>query len=209
MAQLGAGLDDRRPRRRASRRPGVLPGPELALPTGLIRQRPPAYQRRQGRGREGVRARAARGGGRDAGARGHGVRVRAALARGRPRGVRDRVLVRDLRAHPHRRPRRRLLRGAARTRDRPVRRRRRRAERVLPLASTLGLFRSALLARRRPRRPFTGWPCRRRAPGRARARVARAGRRRPRCCCSTPTGRSRSPQERDDGLLKPVVGFRG
>ena len=52
--------------------------------------------------------------------------LRAALARGRPRGVRHRVLVGHLRALADRRPRRRLLRGAAAHGDRPVPRRRRR-----------------------------------------------------------------------------------
>ena len=58
------------------------------------------------------------------GARGapdHGPPRRAALARGRARGVRDRVLVRHLRALAGRRPRRRLLRGARAHGDRPFR----------------------------------------------------------------------------------------
>ncbi len=104
---------------------GVLPGPELPLPTGLIRQRPPAYSAiRVGGVKAYERARSGRGR-RDARARGHGVRLRAALARGRPRGISHRVFVRDLRAQPHRRPRRRLHARAAPHPHRAVRRRRR------------------------------------------------------------------------------------
>ena len=50
----------------------------------------------------------------------HGAPRRPAVARGRPRRVRDRVLVRHLRALARNRPGRRLLRGARAHRHRPV-----------------------------------------------------------------------------------------
>ena len=78
-----------------------------------------------------------RGGG-DARARRRGPPGRAALGRRRPRPLRDRVLGRDLRPHPGRDPRRRLLRRAAPDRDRalPGRGRRRRRSRSSACASS-------------------------------------------------------------------------
>ena len=61
---------------------GVVPDDALELPTGEVRQRPPAYSAVKVGRRAGVQARQARGGGRGAGAAGDGVPVRAAVARG-------------------------------------------------------------------------------------------------------------------------------
>ena len=122
---------------------GVVPEAELELPTGEVRQRPPAYSAvKVG----GVRAykRARRGEEVEMPERQVTVHRFEQLWRdGRPGGVRDRVLLGHLRPQPDRRPRRRLLRRAAPDRDRPVRGRRGRRG-SLPLADALG----ARLARR-------------------------------------------------------------
>ena len=102
--------------------PGRMPPEPFELPTGRLLQRPPAYSAVKV---DGERAYALARAGEAVELAEREVEVyalRAAVARGRPRGVRDRVLVRDLRALAGRRPRRRVLRRAAPHRDRPVRR---------------------------------------------------------------------------------------
>ena len=139
--------------------PGRMPPEPLVLPTGVLRQRPPAYTAvKIGGERAYAKAR-----------RGEVVEIaerevdrhalRAALARGRPRGVRDRVLVGHVRALAGRRPRRRLLPRAAPDRDRPVRRRRRRrgADRAARRRARLPARRCASRATT-PARPPTAWP---------------------------------------------------
>ena len=110
-----ASARSRRPatRRARSRPTGVVPEGPLRLPTGRLRQRPPAYSAVHVDGRRAYERARRRGGGRGPRARGGRPPLRGALARGRPRRPAHRVLVGDLRAQPRRRPRRRLLRGAA------------------------------------------------------------------------------------------------
>ena len=98
---------------------GVVPTGDLTLPTGRLRQRPPAYSAVKVGGRRAYAAGPGRGGGGAGRARDRGLPLRASCWRdGDRRGVRDRVLVGHLRAQPDRRPRRRLLRAAAPDRDR-------------------------------------------------------------------------------------------
>ena len=98
---------------------GRIPGPELALPTGEIRQHTPAYSAVKVGG-ERAYSRARRGEEFEMPERFVTVHRFELLERDGERGrVRDRVLVGHLRAQPDRRPRRRLLRAAAPDRDRP------------------------------------------------------------------------------------------
>ena len=138
---LRRGLDDGRPRGRDhADRACCRPAP-LRAAHGPAAPAPARLQRRPRRRPAGLRS--ARGRGEEVVVPEREVRVhalRAALARGRPRRLRDRVLVGDLRAQPGRRPRRRLLRGAAAHRDRAVRRRGRRPGAASsPLADALAL----------------------------------------------------------------------
>ena len=107
---------------------GVVPDGELSLPIGTVRQRPPAYSAVKIGGR---RAYALARAGVEVEMPEREVEVyrfegaRAGRASGRRRGARgsegspiDRVLLGHLRAQPDRRPRRRLLRGAAADPDR-------------------------------------------------------------------------------------------
>ena len=94
---------------------GVVPdGRSDAARPGAIRQRPPAYSAVKVGGRRAYALARAGVDGRAARARGRGrTASRSCWRDGERRGVRDRVLVGHLRAQPDRRPRRRLLRGAA------------------------------------------------------------------------------------------------
>ena len=106
-------LDDRRPRRRARRDRPRCPS-ALELPTGEHAPAPAGLLGGEGRRASAPTSWRARG--EDARAAPSATVDRpprsSCLARGRPRRVRDRVLVRHLRALAHRRPRRRLLRRA-------------------------------------------------------------------------------------------------
>ena len=177
---------------------GVVPPEPLAPAHRRLRQRPPAYSAVK----VGRRARL------PPARRGEAVEMperdrdraplRAAGARGRPRRARDRVLVGHLRALADRRPRRRLLRGAAAHRDRAVPR-----------------------AGRRPRATRRRWPTRwpscPSAGSRATTRAARstaspcpaAGSPAPHVRLTDADGLIAVAEPRPDGMLKPTVGFRG
>ena len=137
-----AGGAPRRPatRRGRSPRPGASRRIRRELPTGEIRQRPPAYSAVKIDGERAYK-RARRGESFEMPERIVTVHaLRAALARaggpaGSARGVRDRMRLGHLRALADRRPRRRLLPGAAADRDRPVRRRTTRSRRRRGAAS--------------------------------------------------------------------------
>ena len=195
VARLGATSTTGDPEGEIARdRPRARPTP-LVLPTGELRQRPPAYSAVQGRRPARVRA-GARGRGRRA-PRARGRRVyrfeqlwregdRAAFAIECSAGTYVRVA--------DRRPRRRLLRGAAAHGDRPVR------ASPTPTRERARAARATRWARSCPAVAWTGDDARRAAHGVAvRRSTAPARRRRARCCCSTPTGRSRSPSRGTDG----------
>ena len=153
--------------------PGEMPS-ELVLPTGRITQRPPAYSAIKIGGK---RAYALARAGETVEVPEREVEVtplRAAVARGRPRRVRDRVLVRHLRALADRRPRRRVLRRAA-AHARSGRSRSRTTERFVRARR-----RALVPARRRADR-------RRRAPRCTRRRSPRTTRTGPLSACATPT----------------------
>ena len=165
---------------------GRIPPDPPPLPTGELLPAPARLQRGEGRRPARLRAGARRARRRARRAPGApSTRFEQLWREERPRGVRDRVLGRDLRARARRRPRRRLLRGAAAHGDRPVRARRRRSR-----AGSCGSpTRSAGSC---PRVRLDGDDARR-AGARRRGRRRRRRRARPTCCCSTPTARSRSP----------------
>ena len=176
---------------------GRVPEGDLALPTGRIRQRPPAYsavkvggQRayglaRRGRGRRGARA------------RGRGPRVPELWRDGEPPCLPHPLRSRDLRPLARGRPRRRLLHGAAPHGDRALRRSptpTRAARRAGGRAGASCPRSSSAPRTRAPRGPR-----RRRCPARRRGRSGSSARR----------ASSRWPSPRDDGTLKPVVGLVG
>ena len=166
VARLGCTLDHRRPRGRDRAGPRAAGAARAAdgrdrasarRPTARSRSAASAPTRWRGRGRTVELA--------EREVEVHALR--AAVARGRPRGVRDRVLVRHLRALADRRPRRRLLPGAAAHGDRPVRRRgrRRRAAHPARRRARLPARRSTLDGDDARARPATAWPSRARAEG--------------------------------------------
>ncbi len=187
---------------------GVLPGPELLLPTGLIRQRPPAFSAiRVGGVKAYERAR-----------RGEEVEMperevtlyafeqlwregdRAGFRIACSSGTYVRSLIADL-GDAYTLELRRTRIGPFEVADAD-------AERVLPFASTLGMFRSVLL---------TGEDARKAAHGVA--VPAPRALAEPQAAWRVPEppaevllldagGPIALAQERDDGLLKPVVGFR-
>ena len=178
--------------------PGRMPAEPLALPTGRAAPAPAGLLGGQGRRRARLRAGAPRGGGRAGRARGRGLRAssssgatdeRAAFAIECSSGTYVRSLIADL--------------GDAyclelrRTRDRPVRRRRRRPRSGSSRSTTRSRSCPAVALRRRRR---------------ARAGARRGG------CPATAEGTVRLldddglialAEPREDGTLKPVVGFRG
>ena len=175
--------------------PGRTPAEPFTLPTGRILQRPPAYSAVKVGGRRAY----------DIARAGETVELaerevevmrfeltgreedRATFAIECSSGTYVRVA--DLR------PRRRLLPGAAPHGDRPLRRRRRR-----PRADRAARRRARLPAGRDAR--GRGGPPR--VPRRGRGRRGRTAS----CGCSTRTGLIALAEPREDGLLKPVVGFR-
>ncbi len=104
-------------------KPGTMPGDELHLPTGIIKQTPPAYSAIKIKGKRAYALARAGEDGRDPRARGAREPLRAPLARVRPGEVRDRVLLRHLRALADHGLARRVLRRAAPDADRRLRRR--------------------------------------------------------------------------------------
>ena len=178
--------------------PGRTPAEPLALPTGRIRQRPPAYSAVQVGGRRAYALARAGRGGRAARARGRRARAstllwrdgeRAAFAIECGSGTYVRSLIADL--------------GDAyclelrRTGDRAVRRRRRRPLRAARTTRSGSCPRSRWRATTRAA-PGTAWRC-----------PATAGTRRASCGSSTRDGLIALAEPRGDGTLKPVVGFRG
>ena len=177
---------------------GRIPPDPPSLPTGELRQRPPAYSAIKVGG-ERAYAKARRGEEVHLPERTvHVARFEQLVARGRARGVRDRVLVGNLRALADRRPRRRVLPGAAPHGYRAIPRRERQ--------------RRAADARRRPgsRDPHGRPGRRRRSPRRlwvnAVEAVAPPGA--PSVLLAADDGPVAIAEPRDGGLLKPVVGFR-
>ena len=196
------GLDDRRPGRRdhADRaHPAGRPRP--ARPGASASARRPTAPSASAAARP-TSARARRGRSRCPSARSTVHALRAALARGRPRAVPHRVLVRDLRALPDRRPRRRLLRGAAAHAHRAVRRRGRRPAARAPARArrSASCRRVELDADARAARPCHG----RRSQSRREADGPPSD-----VLLVDADGPIALAEQREDGLLKPVVGFRG
>ena len=178
---------------------GRMPPTRCALPTGesASARRPTARSRSTGeRAYELARARRGR---RAARARGHGPRASSssgatATAPGFAIECSSGTYVRIAR----RRPRRRLLRGAAAHGDRPVRRRATPIPAASsPLADALALHAGGAPGRRRRAR---------RASTAARSRIRATAPRAP-SCSSTPAGPIAVAEPRD-GALKPIVGFR-
>ena len=134
------------------------------------------------------------------GARHRRRRVRRAVARRGPSGLPHRLLLGHLRPQPGHGPRRRLLRGAAAHGDRPVRgRRRRRAGGPRAHCSALDDALAFL-----PRVLLAGEDARAAAHGRAVAGAAEGL-----VVLADADGPIAVAEPREDGLLKPVVGFRG
>ena len=194
----GLDVDHRRPRGRDRAGPDAAPSRSRCRP-GAIRQRPPAYSAVKVGG-ERAYALARAGEAVELPERevdGHALR--AALARGRPGGVRDRVLVGHLRALAGRRPRRRLLPRAA------AHRRSARSTSPTPTRSGSSPLDDAL-ALPAGASSSTGDDARRAGHGVAVARRRADGRR---CGCVDDDGLIALAEPREDGMLKPVVGFRG
>ena len=174
---------------------GAMPPDPLHLPTGEVRQRPPAYSAVHIDG-ERAYARARRGEVVEVPERVVHVERFEQRWRGDDRAEFEiECSVGDLRAIARRRPRRRLLRGAAADRDRPVRRPRRRSRPRVGLADALRFMPSVRLDEDDARAAVHG-----RAipdPGQAQGPVLLVD-----------AGGPVAVAEPRDGTLKPTVGFR-
>ena len=203
VARLRRGLDHRRPRGRDRRdRRGCPPEP-LELPTGELRQRPPAYsavkvggerayeRARAGRGRRAARAR----GRRSTASSSSGARATAPASRSSaPRAPTCASLIADL-GDAYCEELRRTAIGPFEVADADPR------ARSSPLAEALARSCPRVRARRRDDGP--------RAPGYGQAVEApRPGRRRARACSSTHDGPIAIAEPPGRRGLKPVVGFR-
>lgn len=187
---------------------GVLPGPDLVLPTGLVRQRPPAYSAiRVG----GVKAyeRARRGEEVEMPEREVSVYAFEQLWREDDRagfriacssGTYVRSLIADL-GDAYTVELRRTRIGAFDVADAD-------ASKVLPFATTLGMFRSVMLDGDDARKAAHGVAVR--APGPIEQACAqwRVPAQPAEVLLHDADGPIALAEERDDGLLKPVVGFR-
>lgn len=187
---------------------GVLPGPDLVLPTGLVRQRPPAYSAiRVG----GVKAyeRARRGEEVEMPEREVSVYAFEQLWREDDRagfriacssGTYVRSLIADL-GDAYTVELRRTRIGAFDVADAD-------ASKVLPFATTLGMFRSVMLDGDDARKAAHGVAVR--APGPIEQACAqwRVPVQPAEVLLHDADGPIALAEERDDGLLKPVVGFR-